>query len=86
RHDEISIAAVIEAMDGPIAITDCAEGSTHQSCNIEGICPLSTGWNKVNHAVKHALEEVSLADMNIAQSPALTVDLTAKKTASAAGA
>jgi len=62
---DISIAAIIEAMDGPIAITDCSTGSVHQACNIESICPMSEGWNKVNRAVKQALENMSLAEMNV---------------------
>ncbi|MDE1901160.1 MAG: SUF system Fe-S cluster assembly regulator [Alphaproteobacteria bacterium] len=61
----ISVADIIEAMDGPIAITDCAEGSEHPGCNIESICPMSDGWNKVNRAVRRALEQVSLAEMSV---------------------
>jgi FeS assembly SUF system regulator len=61
----ISVAEIIEAMDGPIAITDCAEGSSHSGCNIENICPMSDGWNKVNRAVRQALDRVSLAEMNV---------------------
>ncbi|MDP9126957.1 MAG: SUF system Fe-S cluster assembly regulator [Pseudomonadota bacterium] len=60
--EKISIAAIIEAMDGPIALTDCAEGSAH-ACRVEPICPMSGNWNKVNRAVRDALETVSLADM-----------------------
>ncbi len=59
---EISVASIIEAMDGPIAITDCAEGGD-QDCRIQTLCPMSGGWNKVNHAVRGALETVTLADM-----------------------
>jgi FeS assembly SUF system regulator len=64
RPSEISIADIVEAMDGPIAITDCSEGSAHTVCNIENICPMSGGWNKVNRAVRKALEDVTLAEMN----------------------
>lgn len=60
----ISVAAIIEAMDGPIAITDCSEGSMHQSCSVESICPMSEGWNRVNRAVRKALEDMSLAEMH----------------------
>ena len=62
--DAISIAAIIEAMDGPIALTDCTEGGD-QDCRIQTICPMSGNWDKVNRAVKHALEKVSLADMTV---------------------
>lgn len=59
----ISVAEVIEAMDGPIAITDCAEGSQHENCSIQTICPLSQGWNRVNIAVRDTLKKVSLVEM-----------------------
>jgi len=62
---DISVADIIEAMDGPIAITDCAEGSSHSGCNIESICPMSDGWNKVNRAMREALQKVSLAEMTL---------------------
>ena len=63
---EISIAEIIEAMDGPIAITDCTDGSAHDSCKIKGVCQLSGGWNKVNAAIRKALTNVSLAEMHTA--------------------
>jgi len=67
----ISIANIIEAMDGPIALTDCAEGG-EQNCRVEKLCPMSGNWDRINRAVKNALEEVSLADMAV-PSPHKTV-------------
>src|SRR5580692_10749980 len=32
----ISVAAIVEAMDGPIALTQCAEGGDH-TCHVEPI-------------------------------------------------
>lgn len=63
----ITVASIIEAMDGPIALTDCAEGGDH-SCKVERTCPMSGNWDKINRAVKRALEEVSLASMAIPKS------------------
>jgi FeS assembly SUF system regulator len=63
RASEISIAEIIEAMDGPIAITDCSSGSAHENCKIQLLCPMSNGWNKVNVALRDALKGVSLAEM-----------------------
>jgi FeS assembly SUF system regulator len=60
----ITIAAIVEAMDGPIALTDCAEGGSH-TCNVEKMCPMSGNWDRINRAVRRALDEVSLADMAI---------------------
>ncbi len=58
----ISVAEIIEAMDGPIAITKCAHGSL-QKCAIKNFCAMSNGWNKINGAVRDALSDVSLAEM-----------------------
>ncbi len=59
---EITVAAIVEAMDGPIAITSCADGGDH-SCNVEAICPMQGHWNVVNRAIRDALQGVTLADV-----------------------
>ena len=59
---EISIAAIVEAVDGPIALTNCQAGDTHD-CAIEGHCAVRGHWGPINHAVRAALDAVSLADL-----------------------
>jgi FeS assembly SUF system regulator len=59
---EITVADVIQAVEGPIALTACADTSDEQ-CGIEPLCPVSGKWNRVNTAVRSALSEVTLADM-----------------------
>lgn len=56
----ISIAAIISAVDGPIALTDCLEGGAGD-CEIEAICPVRHNWQAINEAVRGALERVTLA-------------------------
>ncbi len=63
KAEDISIKEIIEAMDGPIAITDCSTPAARAKCKIRRLCPMSHGWTKVNGAVCAALEEVSLAEM-----------------------
>jgi len=58
----ITIADVIQAVEGPIALTACADTSDEQ-CGLEAVCPAQGKWNRVNTAVRAALNEVSLADM-----------------------
>ena len=60
--DAISIAEIITALDGPIALTACVEGADSQ-CGVERLCPMRGGWEKVNRAIRGALEQVTLADM-----------------------
>jgi FeS assembly SUF system regulator len=61
--EDISIAEIIQALEGPIALTACVDGA-EATCEVERLCPMSGGWNKVNLAIRGALEGVTLADMS----------------------
>ena len=60
--DEISVVEIVTALDGPVAITACIEGSD-DPCAVESICLLKSGWDAVNDAIETALSNVTLADM-----------------------
>ena len=60
--EEIGVADIIQAIEGPIALTACVDGSTAH-CDVEGLCPMRGGWDKVNEAIRQALDQVTLADM-----------------------
>jgi FeS assembly SUF system regulator len=64
---EISLADIIEAVEGPIAMTNCIEGSVHD-CALEGSCRVKPHLNAANDAVRGALQGVSLEQL--ARSPA----------------
>ncbi|MGH8443058.1 MAG: SUF system Fe-S cluster assembly regulator [Nevskiaceae bacterium] len=57
----ISVAEVIVAIDGPIALTQCAQHKG--ACAIESFCGVRTNWRLINQTVRHALEAVTLAQM-----------------------
>ena len=59
---EISVAAIVEAVDGPIALTNCLTGES-QDCTMEGHCAVRGHWGPINRAVRDALAAVSLADL-----------------------
>lgn len=59
---QITVAALIEAMDGPISITDCADGGAHD-CQVKNACPMTANWNRVNLAIRRALDGLTLEDM-----------------------
>jgi FeS assembly SUF system regulator len=59
---EISVADVIAAVDGPIALTECVDGAPN-ACGVGQVCAMRGNWDRVNRAVQTALESVSLADM-----------------------
>jgi FeS assembly SUF system regulator len=59
----ISVAEVITALEGPIAITECNTASDPGLCEHESGCAVRTNWRVVNHAIRQALEKISLAQM-----------------------
>ena len=65
----INIAAIIEAVDGPIALTNCVANDTH-NCAIEGHCGVRGHWGPINRAVRDALAAVTLADLVLVPAPA----------------
>ncbi len=56
------IAEVIAAIDGPIAVAACVEGSGGD-CEARGLCPVHGRWDRVNDAIHQALMSITLADM-----------------------
>jgi FeS assembly SUF system regulator len=58
----ISLADIVEAVEGPIAMTNCAEGTRHL-CALEQNCQVKPHVAVVNGAVRGALQGVSLATL-----------------------
>ena len=59
----IPVSDVVTAIDGPIALTACVEGSG-TGCEAEHLCPVRGRWDPVNDAVRQALGRITLADMD----------------------
>ncbi len=60
--ERISMAEVIEALEGPIAVTGCA-GDAGECCELTDQCPMNGHWSAVNVAIRRSLDEVRLIDM-----------------------
>ena len=58
----ISVADVIQAIEGPIALMDCLDHSTPE-CGVESLCPTRTNWDRINQAILTALGAISLEEM-----------------------
>jgi len=65
--EDISLADIVEAVEGPIAMTACVDQGRHD-CVLEPDCRVRPHWDAVNGAVKGALAGVSLA--SLARTPA----------------
>src|SRR5580704_7147296 len=58
---QISAATILDALEGPLALTDCAAGQGH--CGIEETCRVGRGWQRLNLAIRRSLADVSLAQL-----------------------
>ncbi|MGI8705277.1 MAG: SUF system Fe-S cluster assembly regulator [Sphingomicrobium sp.] len=58
---EISLADVVEAVEGPIAMTICSEGRT--DCALDAHCRIKPHMGVVGNAVRGALGAVSLTEL-----------------------
>lgn len=59
--EKISVATVISALEGPIALTECS--ISHQACEQASGCDIRGNWSLINRTIHNALESVTLADM-----------------------
>ena len=58
----VTLADIIEAVEGPIAMTPCVESGKHD-CSLEGSCRVQQHWPQVNDAVRGALANVPLTQL-----------------------
>ena len=63
----ISAADIIDALEGPVSITECSASDSH--CDIEEACSVGGTWQRINVAIRKALQEVSLVDLQRSSSP-----------------
>ena len=61
RGEKISVAEVIKAVEGPLAITECIEAPGE--CRVESVCQLRTTWQKINDTVLETLDNMMLSDL-----------------------
>ena len=61
---EITVADVIHALEGPIAITECSDHTTESDCGLRGGCPVSNNWQRINQVVFEALRRITLAELS----------------------
>ena len=78
--DEISLADIVEAVEGPIVLTMCGDGVNHE-CLLDAHCKVKPHMSIVGDAIRSSLRAVSLAQLSC--SPA---EAGARERVSAAGA
>jgi FeS assembly SUF system regulator len=62
---QIALADIIDAIEGPFALTDCGQSPTQGEllCEYLDRCGVHSNWSRINGIVRRALASVTLADM-----------------------
>jgi len=61
RPEQITAAQILDAFEGPIALTECSTTTSH--CGIEKLCRVGGAWQRINGAIRNALEDVTLQQL-----------------------
>ena len=59
--EQISAGAILDALEGPLALTECSAGSGQ--CGIEHTCSVGRSWQKLSVSIRRSLNEISLAQL-----------------------
>lgn len=59
--EHITVAEILGVLEGPIGLTECS--SNPGQCVQETSCSVRGNWQRINLAIRKALEEVTLAEM-----------------------
>jgi FeS assembly SUF system regulator len=59
--EQITAAQILDVFEGPIAITECSAASSQ--CGIEKLCRVGGAWQRINAAIRRALEDVTLEQL-----------------------
>lgn len=59
--DQITAAHILDALEGPVALTECSSHDSH--CCIERTCLVGRAWQRVNHAIRRSLQEITLLEL-----------------------
>jgi FeS assembly SUF system regulator len=69
---EITAGAILDALEGPVALTDCSTGRSQ--CGIQKSCRVGHAWQRLNLTIRRSLDEVNLAQLaGLAAAPELRV-------------
>ena len=69
--EKITVATVINALEGPIALTEC--NASHKNCDQASGCQIQGSWGLINQKVFNALDSVTLADMVMPYKPPVEI-------------
>ena len=71
--DQITAAEIIDALEGPVSITECSAKDSH--CDLESVCGVGGNWQIINSAIRLGLTRITLAQLSQPGMAAPAMDL-----------
>lgn len=63
RAEDLTVADVIAALEGPIGVTECGQSDADHDCELSERCGVRGNWQRINVAIAQALHQITLAEM-----------------------
>jgi FeS assembly SUF system regulator len=61
RPENVTVAEIIVALEGPIALMECSAGPGH--CDQETGCPVRDPWQRIHQSILEMLKHVTLREL-----------------------
>lgn len=61
--EEITLADVIQALEGPLVLMDCVQQQVSTKCGQSEVCVIKDAWRTVNDAVVGALDSITIKEL-----------------------
>ena len=72
---EITLAQVLEAIEGPLGLTDCShEKDDHSQCEQMNHCNIRTPLFKIQESIFQLLNSMSIEDLLVEETPVIIVE------------
>jgi FeS assembly SUF system regulator len=62
--EQITLADILQALEGPVTMTECSGEATTGGCYLESSCGVRDNWNWINRKIMESLEDISLLEMS----------------------
>lgn len=69
---QISVAAIIYALDEQRGLTECS--MQHNACSLNRVCHIQNNWRAISSAIESALESVSLETLAMPELPSVSLE------------
>ena len=66
KLEDISVKELIEAIEGPVSLTDCIDNNA-RNCNLFDVCITKHTWSLVNNANRETREGIKVKDISDAK-------------------